>query len=83
MSWPRPGKSAAGRSQPTAAALTFPTSLTGNDGIIAALVGVAATFTRQPWIRAATGAIHVPGYALVVTVNTDTYLTAAYTPEGV
>jgi hypothetical protein len=64
--------------------LTFPTNLTGYYGIIAAIggaalgAGTAATVTRQPWIRAATGAVLVPGYALVVTVNTITYLATAY-----
>jgi hypothetical protein len=39
----------------------------------------AATATRYLWIRAATGLILVPGYALVVAVTTIDYLTGAYT----
>ena len=51
--------------------LTFPTNITGNHGIVPAIgaaalgAATATTVTRLPWIRAATGAVLVPGYALV------------------
>ena len=64
--------------------LTFPTDLTGYPGLTAALgaallgVATAATATRHPGIRVAVMLILVPGYALVVTVNTIGYLIATY-----
>ncbi len=64
--------------------LTFPTDLTGFPGLTAAVgaallgVATAATATRQLGIRIAVMLILVPGYALVVTVNTIGYLTATY-----
>jgi hypothetical protein len=64
--------------------LTFPTDLTGypelTAAIGAALLGAATatTATRNLGIRVAVSLILVPGYALVVTVNTIGYLTATY-----
>ncbi|MFC7279104.1 hypothetical protein ACFQS1_34515 [Paractinoplanes rhizophilus] len=64
--------------------LTFPTDLIGFPGLTAALgaallgVATAATVTRHLGIRIAVMLILVPGYALVVTVNTIGYLTATY-----
>jgi hypothetical protein len=67
--------------------LTFPTDLTGfpelTAAIGAALLGAATattatTATRNLGIRVAVSLILVPGYALLVTVNTVGYLTATY-----
>ncbi|GGK99444.1 hypothetical protein [Mangrovihabitans endophyticus] len=64
--------------------LTFPNDLTGMPGLTAALgaallgAATAATVTRHLGIRIAVMLILVPGYALVVTVNTIGYLTATY-----
>jgi hypothetical protein len=64
--------------------LSFPTDLTGYPGLTATVgaaligAGTAATATRHLAIRVATGLILVPGYAMVVTVTTIGYLTAAY-----
>ena len=64
--------------------LTFPADLTGFPGITAAIgavllgVATASTATRNLGIRVAVSLILVPGYALVVTVNTIGYLTATY-----
>jgi hypothetical protein len=64
--------------------LTFPTDLTGFPGLTAALgaallgAATATTATRHLGIRIAVMLILVPGYALVVTVNTIGYLTATY-----
>ncbi|MCM4078249.1 Hsp70 family protein [Paractinoplanes hotanensis] len=64
--------------------LTFPTNLTGFPALTAsvgaALLGAAtaATVTHRLGIRLALGFILVPGYALVVSVNTIGYLTATY-----
>ncbi|GGK99484.1 Hsp70 family protein [Mangrovihabitans endophyticus] len=65
--------------------LTFPVNLTGFPTLTATIgaallaAGTAATASRHLAIRAAISLILVPGYALVVTVNTIGYLTATYT----
>jgi len=64
--------------------LTFPIDLTGFPGLTAALgaallgAATAATATRHLGIRIAVSLILIPGYALIVTVNTIGYLTATY-----
>jgi hypothetical protein len=64
--------------------LTFPTDLTGLDGLTAAIgaaaigTATASTVTRNLGIRVAVSIILIPGYALVVTVDTVGYLTATY-----
>lgn len=64
--------------------LTFPTDITGLHGLTAAIgaallgAATAATVTRHLGIRIAIMLILIPGYTLVVTVNTISYLTTTY-----
>jgi hypothetical protein len=64
--------------------LTFPTDLTGLDGLAAAIgaavlgAATASTITRNLGIRVAISLILKLIYALIVTVNTVGYLTATY-----
>lgn len=64
--------------------LTFPTNLTDMEGLTAAIgaallgAATASTVTRNLGIRVAVSLILIPGYALVVTVNTVNHLTTTY-----